>query len=134
VSGKSDLKRGCDGRRHRCVPADVASCALVLHLIEEVRFSFDSPRDSNSPSHPERERSEERHMGPRTAPGFGSRQVLENQPQASVASPNAAITHPRSSSTIMMIGMVIACSRGNRGTVTLGQRQSRDWNILKSDA
>src|ERR1700745_1804996 len=27
--------------------------------------------DSNSPSHPERERSEERHMGPRTAPGFG---------------------------------------------------------------
>jgi hypothetical protein len=34
----------------------------------------------------------------------------------------------------MMIGMVIACARGNRGTVTLGQRQSRDWNILKSDA
>jgi hypothetical protein len=43
VSGKSDLKRGCGGRRHRCVPADVASCALVLHLIEEVRFAFDSP-------------------------------------------------------------------------------------------
>jgi hypothetical protein len=43
VSGKSDLKRGCDGRRHRCVPADVAPCALVLHMIEEVRFAFDSP-------------------------------------------------------------------------------------------
>jgi hypothetical protein len=27
--------------------------------------------DSNSPSHPERERSEEAPQGPRTAPGFG---------------------------------------------------------------
>jgi hypothetical protein len=47
VLGKSDLKRGCDGRRHRCVPADVASCALVLRLIEEVRFAFDSPLEES---------------------------------------------------------------------------------------
>ena len=30
-----------------------------------------SKGDSNSPSHPERQRSEGRHMVPRTAPGFG---------------------------------------------------------------
>ena len=43
VSGKSDLKRGCDGRRQLLRATDVASRAVVLHLIEEVRFAFDSP-------------------------------------------------------------------------------------------
>jgi hypothetical protein len=37
-----------------------------------------SKGDSNSPSHPERERSEELHVGPRTAPGFGSRTLLRS--------------------------------------------------------
>jgi hypothetical protein len=46
----------------------------------------------------------------------------------------AELAEVRSSSTIMMIGIVIACARGNRGTVTLGQRQSRNWNTPKSDA
>jgi hypothetical protein len=41
VSGKSDLKRGCDGRRHRCVPAEVAILWLAsLRFENQVRIGL----------------------------------------------------------------------------------------------
>jgi hypothetical protein len=41
--GKERPEAGCDGRRQLLRATDVASRAVVLHLIEEVRFAFDSP-------------------------------------------------------------------------------------------